>query len=96
MVQLDFIIPEEKKKECISVKHCCFAMGYEACQNCPPILTTKKQRHAASAFSCIYPHISRISQAMPPLSNTSTSAHVRRRPAPAVPGFITFTPPISS
>lgn len=24
MVQLDFIIPEEKKKEHISVKHCCF------------------------------------------------------------------------
>ena len=35
-VQLDFIIPEEKKKEHISVKHCCFAMGYEACQNCHP------------------------------------------------------------
>ena len=36
MVQLDFIIPEEMKKERISVKHCCFAMGYEACQNCHP------------------------------------------------------------
>lgn len=24
MVQLNFIIPEEKKKEHISVKHCCF------------------------------------------------------------------------
>ena len=24
MAQLDFIIPEEKKKERISVKHCCF------------------------------------------------------------------------
>lgn len=36
IVQLDFIIPEEKKKEHVSVKRCCFAMGYEACQNCHP------------------------------------------------------------
>lgn len=62
----------------------------------PTHIDHQKAEARGLCFFHIYPHISRISQAMPPLSNTSTSAHVRRRPAPAVPGFITFTPPISS
>ena len=54
---------------------------------------TDPPKHYASGGLCF--HMSRISTAMPPLSNTVISAQVSLGPIPAVPGLTTFTPPIS-